>query len=87
MEAEVSRNADAEEYLTVAELAERIKFSRQTLYNMISTQKFVLNVHYNKPTRRKVVFIWSAVRKWMENGGDADETCGDVGEPVSKIKI
>jgi excisionase family DNA binding protein len=56
----------AEEYLTVAELAKRIKLSRQTLYNMISSGRFVRGTHYVKPCRKKVLFLWSAIRVWVE---------------------
>jgi hypothetical protein len=40
----------AEEYLTVTQLAARIKFSPQTIYNMISSEKFVKGKHYIKPS-------------------------------------
>ena len=32
---------DEEEYLTVEELSKRIRFSKQTIYNMISLKKFI----------------------------------------------
>ena len=63
-----------EEYLTVAELSERIKFSRQTIYNMISTGKFVKGLHYVKPSRKKVLFTWSSTRAWLE---DHDASVGE----------
>ena len=55
------------EYLTVDELSQRIKFSKQTLYNMISKGEFILQEHYLKPTPKKVLFKWSAIQAWMEN--------------------
>ena len=54
-----------EEYLTVSELSARIKYSTQTIYNFIYSKKFVLGVHYLKPTRKKILFIWSAVEQWL----------------------
>jgi|GEM_PF-3153766 len=76
-----------DEYLTVAELAERIKFSRQTIYNMVSARRLVMGRHYFKPTRKKILFVWSAVKAWIERDeiNGVNET-GDHAE-VSKIKI
>ena len=54
-----------EEYITVSELSERIKLARQTIYNHISTGKFVEGKHYLKPSRKKILFKWSAVEKWL----------------------
>ena len=56
-----------EEYLTVAELSERIKFSRQSIYNLILKKEFILQQHYLKPRRKKILFKWSAVKAWLEN--------------------
>ena len=60
-------NDNQEEYLTVTELSRRIKFSRQTIYNMISTKKLVRGQHYVKPSRKKVLFTWSSMRAWLED--------------------
>ena len=57
-----------EEYLTVKELSGRIKFSRQSIYNLISKGEFVLNEHYLKPRPKKILFKWSAIMTWMEKG-------------------
>ena len=54
-----------EEYLTVKELSEKIKFSKQSLYNLIHRGTFVLGKHYLKPTPKKVLFKWSGIRSWM----------------------
>jgi len=54
-----------EEYLTVSELSEKIKFSRQSLYNLIHKGTFVLGKHYLKPTPKKVLFKWREIRIWM----------------------
>jgi len=42
-----------EEYLTVDELSARIKFSKQSLYNLIHKGILVLGKHYLKPTPRR----------------------------------
>ena len=55
-----------EEYLTVKELSERIKLAKQTIYNMIHKNEFVLNKHYYKPKAKIILFKWSAIEKWLE---------------------
>lgn len=55
-----------EEYLTVKELSRKIKFSKQSIYNLIFRKDFVLKEHYLKPRPKKILFKWSAVRAWME---------------------
>jgi len=54
-----------EEYLTVNELSNRIKFSRQSLYNLIHRGVFILGIHYLKPTPKKVLFKWSEIQIWL----------------------
>jgi len=54
-----------EEYLTVDELSSRIKFSRQSLYNLIYKGTFVLGKHYLKPTNKKILFKWSEILLWL----------------------
>jgi hypothetical protein len=55
-----------EEYLTVNELSARIKFSKQTLYNLIYKGTFVIGKHYLKPSPKKILFKWSEIHKWMK---------------------
>ena len=54
-----------EEYLTVKELGMRIKFSKQSLYNLIHRGTFVLGKHYLKPTPKKILFKWTEIKSWM----------------------
>ena len=72
-----------EEYLTVKELSARIKFSRQTLYNLIHKGTFILGKHYLKPTPKKVLFKWSAIKAWMNmssySPGSETDILTDVG--------
>jgi len=70
-----------EEYLTVPELSARIKFSRQTLYNLIHKRTFVLGKHFLKPTPKKILFKWSEIRSWL------GETGGSRVTPQSQIRI
>ena len=55
-----------EQYLTVKELSAKIKYSHQAIYNMIHNGVFVRGEHYIKPSRKKVLFLWSAICRWME---------------------
>jgi hypothetical protein len=59
-----------EEYVTVQELGERIKFSKQSIYNLIYLKKFILGVQYLKPTPKKILFVWSEVEKWLRQSID-----------------
>ena len=63
-------NESPEEYLTVEELSQKIKFSKQTIYNLIYKKEFILKKHYLKPRPKKILFIWSAVKEWMGNPSD-----------------
>jgi hypothetical protein len=55
-----------DEYLTLAELCARIKYARQTIYNLIHEKKLIIGKHYLKPTPKKILFKWSAIKDWME---------------------
>ncbi len=59
-----------EEYLTVDELSSKIKYSKQSLYNLIYKKTFILGKHYYKPTPKKILFKWSAVQEWIEGTPD-----------------
>ena len=59
-----------EEYLTVQEIGKRIKFSKQSIYNLIYMKKFILGVHYLKPTPKKILFVWSEIEKWLRQSID-----------------
>ena len=55
-----------DEYISVKILSERIGYKVQSIYNMIHKGTFVLNKHYFKPTPKKILFKWSAVKLWLE---------------------
>ena len=54
-----------EEYLKTPELSKRIKIAEGTLRNYVYKKEFIENVHYIKPTPKKLLFIWSAVEAWL----------------------
>ena len=55
-----------EEYLTVAELAARLKLKPKTVKNKISSGAFRQGVHYFRPPGMQARFKWSAVVVWLE---------------------
>ena len=54
-----------EEYLTTTELSKRIKMAPGTIRNLVWKEEFKENTHYLKPTRRKLLFVWSQVEEWL----------------------
>ena len=55
-----------DEYISVRKLSEIIGYKVQSIYNMIHKNTFILNQHYFKPTPKKILFKWSAVKLWLE---------------------
>ena len=64
---------DHEEYLTVKQVADRIKYQEQTLRNMMSAGVFRRGVHYYK-RRGRVLFLWSRMEQWLR---EDFSSCGD----------
>ena len=54
-----------EEYLTTVELSERIKMAPGTIRNLVWKNELKKNVHYLKPTSRKLLFVWSQIQEWL----------------------
>jgi hypothetical protein len=54
-----------EEYLTTEELCDRIKYQKQTIYNLIHRRVLVPGKHFLKPTPKKILFRWSAIQAWI----------------------
>ncbi len=61
-----------EEYLTVDELSSKIKFSKQSLYNLIYKKTFIMGKHYFKPTPKKILFKWPEIQEWIERPTDSN---------------
>ena len=62
-----------EEYLTVDELSSKIKFSKQSLYNLIYKKTFIMGKHYFKPTPKKILFKWSEIQAWIERPSNSND--------------
>ena len=55
------------EYLSLEELVDRIPYRPQTIRNLMYQGILREGLHYFKPTQRKVVFKWAAIRCWIED--------------------
>ncbi len=65
-----------EEYLTIAEVAARLKIKPKTIKNKMAAGIFRKGVHYFSPQGLSPRFKWSAVVGWLE-GAQASRTDGD----------
>ena len=72
-----------EDYLTVDELSSKIKFSKQSLYNLIYKKTFIMGKHYFKPTPKKILFKWSEIKAWVERASDCNDEA-ITNEPAPK---
>jgi len=61
-----------EEYLTIDEVAARLKLKRKTVANKMSAGIFLKGVHYFSPPGLGPRFKWSAVVTWLERSGQAE---------------
>lgn len=78
-----------EEYLTTDELSQRIKMKPGTIRNLVSNGTLILNVHYVKPTPKKILYVWSAVEQWLYNPGgrkNRNAVPGTLKKPIEKPK-
>jgi hypothetical protein len=55
-----------EEYLTIAEVAARLKVKPKSIRNKIASGVFSEGVHYFRPAGIGTRFKWSAVVAWIE---------------------
>lgn len=56
----------SEEYLTIAELADRLKVRPKTIKNKMAAGILRKGVHYFKPPGLGPRFKWTAVVSWLE---------------------
>jgi hypothetical protein len=61
------------EYLTVLELSAKIKYTEQSIYNLINKNIFIQGVHYYKPTPKKILFKWGSIINWIEGNESMSE--------------
>ena len=69
----------ADEYLTVVELATRLKLNPKSIKNKMASGAFRQGIHYFRPPGMQARFKWSAVVGWLEQ----DPTCpNEIGESI-----
>ena len=66
-----------EEYLITIELSRRIKMTPGTIRNLVWKGELIENVHYIKPTPRKLLFVWSAIEAWLYGKPAANSVQGN----------
>lgn len=71
-----------EEYLTTDELCDRIKYQRQTIYNLIHRRVLLPGKHFFKPTPKKILFKWSEIQAWIGESPGSEETIAQA--PASR---
>ena len=71
-----------EEYLTVRQVAARIKYCEQTVRNMMTAGVFSRGVHYYK-RRGRVLFLWSRMEQWLREDTAASTETFDLPPPSS----
>jgi len=59
-------NDIAEEYLTIKEVAARLKLKPKTIQNKMAAGIFKEGVHYFRPEASRAWFKWSAIVAWIE---------------------
>lgn len=72
----------AEEYLTIAELAERLKIKTKTVKNKMAAGIFRKGVHYFSPPGLGPRFKWSAVIEWLEQSREPPTESDDDSIPM-----
>jgi hypothetical protein len=75
----------AEEYLTIKEVASRLKLSPKTVKNKMAGGVFKKGVHYFSPPGLGPRFKWSAVVAWLEEAEkpEAEEDSDSIPMPRS----
>jgi len=76
--------AMGEEYLTIAELADRLKLKAKTVKNKMASGAFRLGVHYFRPPGMQARFKWSAVILWLEQAQEASTDTDDDSIPMPR---
>ena len=74
----------SEEYLTIAEVAERLKIKPKTIKNKMATGIFKRGVHYFSPAGLGPRFKWSAVVAWLEQSEQAATGSNSVSIPMAR---
>jgi DNA-binding CsgD family transcriptional regulator len=74
-----------EQYLTIAEVAERLKLSPKTIKNKMASGAFRQGVHYFRPRGMQARFKWSAVVSWLERCDQRPEVSQTTAAPRTTV--
>ncbi len=70
----------AEEYLTISEVAARLKLKPKTLRNKMASGDFIKGEHYHTRKGMRPRFVWSKVVVWLEQA--QKETPEEASDPI-----
>ena len=70
----------AEEYLTIAQLADRLQLSPKSIRNKMANRNFRRGVHYFSPRGLRPRFKWSAIVEWLEE--KEEQTTQEVNDSI-----
>jgi len=73
---------NTEDYLTIKELAARLKLKPKTVKNKMVNGTFVKGVHYFSPDGMGPRFKWSAIVAWLEAGEQEQVKATDNGDGI-----
>lgn len=76
--------AMSEEYLTIAEVAARLKNSPKTIKNKMAAGIFRKGAHYFSPPGLGPRFKWSAVVAWIEQSQQSEPETADDSIPMPR---
>ena len=74
----------SEEYLTITELAGRLKLTPKTIQNKMAAGTFKKGLHYFRPRGMTARFKWSAVVEWLESSAVAAIGADSDGIPMAR---
>jgi len=73
-----------DEYLTITEVAARLKLKKKTVQNKMGSGVFREGVHYFSPEGMRPRFKWDAVVAWMEQGKVRASQAEEDGIPMAR---
>lgn len=79
-----SEPSEPEEYLTIAEVAGRLKCSPKTVKNKMAAGMFLAGKHYFRPPGMTPRFKWSALVAWIEQKDEATTASGKGIIPMAR---
>ncbi len=74
----------SEEYLTIEEVASRLKLKPKTIKNKMAAGIFKKGRHYFSPKGLRPRFKWSAVVAWLEESEKQTEESGNGAIPMAR---